>query len=664
MTVERGGERSHLLALAAALFGEPGVLALDHLHGGRRRPRSGGRRRRATARSASAVTRPRSGPRHRPRGAARSRRCAVRATAGARGGRRCAPRDRAGATRAPRFWLRARRALDRAAEAASASACSSASSAGSTASSSAMRAALAGDVIGQLGDRPGEASSSALSSRRSPCTLASASAAAVKRASLVSSRRASSDSVARAAASCSCASRHGLLGGARGARPRRPTPRAPGRAPPPWCRRRAAPTRQQPAAEAVAGVGHDDGVGMGDRDVDRGRPRRRHGPRCRSARRAAVARPGRSERTCGRTGVAHRRHRRARRAARRRRGRRRSCRSREGRCNARLAESGPSTTTAVSASPSAASTAGCQPSSISMRSSSVPSTPSTPARRSAPARARATSSACCNASTRADQPRRGLGRLLARLGRRLELRLGAATTALGPLDLGDERRLDDLGVGAVGAQPLGLGIERRHALTQRVGALGAPAQVALAALDARCESTAARRGPRRPRSAALTPDGSSNSAADASSRSAANAASSSSSCSASGASRSSSIATAASSSSEAGGIGLEVGDDAGVEQLAAVALHRPAPLDRGPRPARVPARATARRAPAGRRRRRRRAPSSSALDRHHRGVEPRQLALQLALELGAAPTSSAASAVQLGAQAGDLAAGRRRSAAP
>ena len=69
--------------------------------------------------------------------------------------------------------------------------------------------------------------------------------------------------------------------------------------------------------------------------------------------------------------------------------------------SARRPAPGSSTTTAVSDSPSAASTAGPHPSSISMRSSSVPSTPSTPARRSAPARARAASRASCSASTRA-----------------------------------------------------------------------------------------------------------------------------------------------------------------------------------------------------------------------------------------------------------------------
>ena len=69
---------------------------------------------------------------------------------------------------------------------------------------------------------------------------------------------------------------------------------------------------------------------------------------------------------------------------------------------------GSSTTTAVSDSPSAASTAGPQSSSISTRSSSVPSTPSMPTSRSAPARARAASSASCERirSGRPPAPRR------------------------------------------------------------------------------------------------------------------------------------------------------------------------------------------------------------------------------------------------------------------
>ena len=62
-----------------------------------------------------------------------------------------------------------------------------------------------------------------------------------------------------------------------------------------------------------------------------------------------------------------------------------------------------STTTESNASPSAASTDASQPSSITTRSSNVPTTPETSFNFSAPARARALSSANCNASLRACQ---------------------------------------------------------------------------------------------------------------------------------------------------------------------------------------------------------------------------------------------------------------------
>ena len=70
---------------------------------------------------------------------------------------------------------------------------------------------------------------------------------------------------------------------------------------------------------------------------------------------------------------------------------------------ARRAASVFSTTTDNRASPSAASTEASQPSSITTRSSSVPTTPETSFSFSAPARARALSSANCNASLRACQ---------------------------------------------------------------------------------------------------------------------------------------------------------------------------------------------------------------------------------------------------------------------
>ena len=107
--------------------------------------------------------------------------------------------------------------------------------------------------------------------------------------------------------------------------------------------------------------------------------------------------------------------------------------------------------------------------------------------------------------------------------------------------------------------------------------------------------------------------------------------------------------------SEAGGIGLEVGDDAGVEQLTAVALHRPATFaeDRS-QPACPLAQLLDAHQPvadvvlAAHR--------ELALDRHHGGVESRQLALQLALELVRADLVGG-ERLQLGAQTGDLAAG-------
>ncbi len=96
--------------------------------------------------------------------------------------------------------------------------------------------------------------------------------------------------------------------------------------------------------------------------------------------------------------------------------------------SARRPAVGSSTTTAVSDSPNAASTAGPHPSSISTRSSSVPSTPSTPTSRSAPARARAASSASCRASTRA-AARAAASASSARSDRRASVRAAAASRA-------------------------------------------------------------------------------------------------------------------------------------------------------------------------------------------------------------------------------------------
>ena len=236
--------------------------------------------------------------------------------------------------------------------------------------------------------------------------------------------------------------------------------------------------------EAVADVGHDDRHRDG-RSPRRSRRRpRRHGPRCRSARRAGVASPGRSEWTCGRTDSPTSGTDRGGRRARRRRGRHRSCRSRSTRCSARLAESGPSTTTAVSASPSAASTAGCQPASISIRSSRVPRTPSMSARRSAPARARATSSACWSASTRADQlDATSAARWRAwvtdsscasAMRRRLSARSTSATSGVSTTS-----------ASAQSARNCSVSASSAPARSRNdVGALGTPAQLALAALDA------------------------------------------------------------------------------------------------------------------------------------------------------------------------------------
>ena len=69
------------------------------------------------------------------------------------------------------------------------------------------------------------------------------------------------------------------------------------------------------------------------------------------------------------------------------------------------------------------------------------------------------------------------------MGGPLESDLGEPAVGLGLLDLGDERRLDGLGAGAVGAQAISVGRQLVQARPQRLGVGRDPPQLALAALD-------------------------------------------------------------------------------------------------------------------------------------------------------------------------------------
>ena len=246
--------------------------------------------------------------------------------------------------------------------------------------------------------------------------------------------------------------------------------------------------------------------------------------------------------------------------------------------SARCADTGPSTTTAVSASPSAASTASCQPSSISTRSSSVPSTPSTSASRSAPARSRAASSASCSASTRAVLRDACSDASWRSTGAPFERRFGGEPGLLGCFDLRDERRLDRFGLCAVGAQSVGfLGelLELRAGVRRRGSSLAAD-RCSLRCRPVRIE----RSSPRTSAAAlaALAPPSSADSASVIRSRSTRNAASSASSASPSGATCSRATEHLVQLGTEPGAVGFEIGDHAGVDQLAVVAFERPLAL--------------------------------------------------------------------------------------
>ena len=306
---------------------------------------------------------------------------------------------------------------------------------------------------------------------------------------------------------------------------------------------------------------------------------------------------------------------------------------------------GPRTTTAVSASPRAASTAASQPASMRTRSSSVPTTPACrpgarrrpgpggvegqlqsvgpgPAPRRPPLGGRAASSAAA-----ARGPRQ--------LARR----------AVGPLDVGAQRRLDELARLALVAQ-----LGDRGARARRCVAAGRPvtsAHLGLGPLGGR---------PPRPQLAAHLGDGARRGrrrrpligrAGDAPRRALL-------------------LATSALGVRAERGLGahrgellgdgrrrLQAGDHAGVEQLAAVALDGPAALGdhggeaAGPLPQLLGARR------GGRRRRRRRAPSARR-SAAATSVSSRASSLLSAPPAPPASSLAPASAVEPGAQPGDL----------
>ncbi len=250
-------------------------------------------------------------------------------------------------------------------------------------------------------------------------------------------------------------------------------------------------------------------------------------------------------------------------------------------------------------------------------------------------------------------PRRRLGCGLA-LGRAaLECSVGVHSTSFGRLDLLDERGLDRLGVGTVVAQTLGLCRELRQRGAQLVAACGRAAELALAALDAiadRPELTAhlgggARRpGPTiigRDRLADLGPLGPERLLVARQ-------------CLGVGRDPVEGRRHLVELGPEPGGIGLQVGDDTGIEQLTVIAFERPPPLgeDAGKPTGAFPQlfdlhEAIADIALTARR--------ELGLERHDLGVELRQSRLQLALGPHGIDTADS-DRFELDAQAGDLAA--------
>ncbi len=283
----------------------------------------------------------------------------------------------------------------------------------------------------------------------------------------------------------------------------------------------------------------------------------------------------------------------------------------------------------------------------------MPSTPSKSASRSAPARAWAASSASWSASTRASEVGGLLGRLLALDPGGVDGGPGRLPLGVGPLDLGHQRALDQLGRVALGPQLLAADVQLGDGGGQLLATRPGPAQLALDPLGRR---------PQRPQLAADLGDGAGGRGrrhrverGQASSRSSANAASSSSSSAASGSRRARSAWTVGQLLAGPGGVALEAGDDAGVEELAPVPLQRPAALgDHGAQAAGPLAQlldlaqliADVLGATGG----------QLGPDRHDVGVEPGELGLQPGLGLGAVELGRRQRR-ELGPQRGDLAAG-------
>ena len=232
----------------------------------------------------------------------------------------------------------------------------------------------------------------------------------------------------------------------------------------------------------------------------------------------------------------------------------------------------------------------------------MPSTPSTPARRSAPARAWAASSASCSASTRAASAG-GLARRPAGARRCTRSTLGLGRGAVPP------RRARSRSTSGVSTSSHGVAVvlqlvergrrARRCRAAELVDALGGRAAARPRPARRRPGGSAARRGPRRWRSprSPSAPGRTARARPGARRRTAPRRPPGR---RRPGSSAARSARTAASSLGVAGGVALQAGDDAGVEQLAAVALAGPGGARRSPRRGPGPARAAARRRTGGR----------------------------------------------------------------
>ena len=328
-------------------------------------------------------------------------------------------------------------------------------------------------------------------------------------------------------------------------------------------------------AEAVAVVGDHDGVRVGDRQVDGVGQRRNADGRSddgiqqlgNTALLTAYVRPNRSAMVDGST---------ARRWA--------APRAITAPCtfeacsesSARRPACGEATTTASSASPSAASTAASQPESMSIRSSNVPSTSSTPARCSAPARAAHSPGKVERLGT-CSPSRDIVGGRLARCYRRLVSHLGGDAACLGSLDVGHQSGLDDLRLLTFHTKSLGIGIEpdesfaqhvvsRSQALQLTFGPVGAAAQ--RAQLAAHLGGRAGRRAGRHDLDRGqrlLTLDAE----LDFLHRQPLGL----------GPELPQLVGDALQLDAQVVGVGLEAGDHAGIHQLSAIALHRTTALD-------------------------------------------------------------------------------------